>query len=115
MTAGTNLHLQVAHHPGESVKVAVVSDLHHGEVYGDCVRRLAEDLRTRKPDVVAIAGDVGESPELFAEALGLFVGPWPLLVIVGNHDLWSDRLREIAVAEFQQRPPDLARPTSDQL
>lgn len=100
---------------GDALHLDVVSDLHHGEVYGVEVRALAEELRGRRPDVVAVAGDVADTPEFFAEALELFSGPWPLLVIAGNHDVWSAARREEHAAQWEERPLRTGLPTSQEL
>lgn len=72
------------------MRIAVTADLHWGlSRKGDrATRALADHVRDLAPDVLAIAGDVGEGQE-WRRCLRQFEGiEAARLVIPGNHDLW---------------------------
>jgi len=93
------------------VIVTVASDLHLGITPPSGIRSLAASVAARDPDAVVLAGDVGEGPSRFLEALRTFAEALPdaaLLVLPGNHDLWA---REGATSAdlFSRLLPGLAR------
>jgi 3',5'-cyclic AMP phosphodiesterase CpdA len=93
------------------MRVAIASDLHLGITPADAVRSLAAAVASRDPDVLVLAGDLGEGPSLFAGCMAIFAGALPdaaLLVLPGNHDLWA---REGATTAdlFERTLPSLAR------
>lgn len=69
--------------------IAAVSDLHNSEYNAEDVEKVARRLRFINPDVLIIAGDVANSFEYFGKTLDLLSGRWAMLVIAGNHDVWS--------------------------
>lgn len=85
------------------VHVAVVSDLHAGNVHADYVRKTAAEVHRSNPDILIIAGDVVQNgltkdysekedgPEIYRQTLKDFSGRWHTAVLVGNHDLWGRR------------------------
>lgn len=93
------------------MRIAVTADLHWG-VGGSAAARATRALAARaaawRPDVFAIAGDVGEG-EQFAACLDLFAGvPCERLVLPGNHDLWTRHPRGSSRALYREVLPRLA-------
>jgi len=76
--------------------VALVSDLHLGQVHGvRLVRKIVAELNTLKPDAVLISGDMFDGLKVDAAAL---LEPWRRLAaplgacfVTGNHDEFQDR------------------------
>jgi predicted phosphohydrolase len=93
------------------VRVTVASDLHLGITPASAIRSLAAATASGDPDVVVLAGDVGEGPSLWHQCLKVFADACPnaiLLALPGNHDLWA---REGASSRdlFANLLPSLAR------
>ncbi len=75
--------------------IAVTADLHYPSTARKRLTGLVEDIRDAEaPDLVALGGDIGEVRQglgNFMHCLSIFrevLGETPILVIVGNHDLW---------------------------
>jgi predicted phosphodiesterase len=79
-----------------AVKLAFTSDLHLPLTSAEVLTDFAEDIARQEPDVLAIAGDIGETaldPQGCVHVelcLNLFTSflTCPVLVVAGNHDLW---------------------------
>jgi 3',5'-cyclic AMP phosphodiesterase CpdA len=73
------------------MRLAITADLHWGHRRGEeATRLLADFVRTRPPDVLVIAGDVGVG-ENFGACLALFDDlPCRKALVPGNHDLWVE-------------------------
>jgi predicted phosphohydrolase len=72
------------------LQLAITADLHwgHGGRGEEATRLLASYLRTRTPDVLVLAGDIGTGAS-FDECLQLFADlPCRKALVPGNHDLW---------------------------
>ena len=86
------------------IKVALVSDIHIGNVAMDAarLRRVVSQVEAAKPDLIVLAGDfvVGEdasgiearAPRLTAPLRALRA-PLGTLAVLGNHDYWTDAQR----------------------
>lgn len=80
----------------ENARVALVSDIHVGNIRGrNFVRRIISRLRRLEPDVVLIAGDMFDGGKVDLEGA---TEPWSRLsvrdgiyFVTGNHDEFSDR------------------------
>ncbi len=72
------------------MKLAVTSDLHLPITPAETIAALAREVAAAGPDAFAIAGDVAESPVELRRCVELIVDivPCPILVLVGNHDVW---------------------------
>lgn len=75
------------------LRVAVSSDLHldlvPDRVRGPLIERLVDALRAGDPDVVILAGDIGNGPERAGRHLAPFaLGKRASLLVPGNHDVW---------------------------
>jgi 3',5'-cyclic AMP phosphodiesterase CpdA len=84
--------------------IAAISDIHHSEFWPDSALEVASRVRQVNPDILILAGDLGEDRTHFREALDIFHGPWSTLVLPGNHDLWSPRLVVSAPRETASLP-----------
>jgi predicted phosphohydrolase len=74
-----------------TVKLAVTADLHLPITSSTAIAELAREVEAFAPDVLVVAGDVGESLANIEKCLSLvkqFV-PCPVWVLPGNHDLWA--------------------------
>jgi predicted MPP superfamily phosphohydrolase len=72
------------------VRIIVAADL-HVEVTGvEPIRRLVAGMSRENPDLVVLAGDLGNPSWIFEQCLTCFlrVGA-PVAVVPGNHDIWS--------------------------
>src|SRR5262249_7185531 len=72
--------------------VAVTADLHWGHRHGARpTLLLVEYLRSRPPDLLVLAGDLGSGAH-FEDCLRLFADlPCAKALVPGNHDLWVPR------------------------
>jgi 3',5'-cyclic AMP phosphodiesterase CpdA len=74
-------------------RLYAISDLHVGH---DENRRLVATLRGSTEDWLALAGDLGETPEHLERVLDLLVPRFAQIVWVpGNHELWTVRPRDL--------------------
>ncbi len=73
------------------MRVLATSDLHYSPHYEREVEAFARGVVAEPPDVLIIAGDVGEGLTRFKRCLDLFA-PLPAattkIVVAGNHDFW---------------------------
>lgn len=84
-----------------TLRIASISDLHFGRDIPEAVEALLEDLRSAKPTMIAVCGDLTQrarDSEFRAARAFLDELPAPTLVVPGNHDmprwpLWSRFLR----------------------
>src|SRR5215471_12675675 len=74
------------------LRVAVTADLHWGHRHGARpTLLLVEYLRSRPPDLLVLAGDLGSGAH-FEDCLRLFADlPCAKALVPGNHDLWVPR------------------------
>ncbi|MCB9481643.1 MAG: metallophosphoesterase [Desulfobacteraceae bacterium] len=75
----------------ENFKIAVLSDLHAGEmmITASWIEKLALKLESIEPDLVLIAGDIFErkaDPEKFIPAMKKIKAPFGVYAVRGNHD-----------------------------
>jgi 3',5'-cyclic AMP phosphodiesterase CpdA len=74
------------------MRVLATSDLHYSIRWEEAVEAFADEVVAEAPDVLIVAGDVGEGLDRFRRCLGLFdrLPPATLkLVLAGNHDVWT--------------------------
>lgn len=83
--------LLVFHITNRTMKLAVTSDLHLPITPIETIVQLAREMAEWGPDVVAVAGDVAESVADLTHCLTTLKESLscPVLVVVGNHDLWA--------------------------
>lgn len=92
------------------MRLAVTADLHwgHHPRGDDATRELARKVAELQPEVFAIGGDVGTGDE-FSWCLELFRGIAPILLVVpGNHDLWTGDAAAASLELYEERLPALA-------
>jgi len=71
--------------------LAVTSDLHYPKSSNFTLTRLAQAIERHRPDVLVLAGDLGDTSAYTAASLAFFRQlPCPKLVLAGNHDLYPD-------------------------
>lgn len=71
-------------------KAIITSDLHHGITSPARILSLRNEILRHDPDVIMIAGDIGEPAEEFDKCLSVFSGlPCPVGIVIGNHDLYA--------------------------
>jgi 3',5'-cyclic AMP phosphodiesterase CpdA len=69
---------------------AITADLHLGITPPGAILHLKEGMMKKKPEVIIIAGDIGEPIQNFKKCLSLFSdAPCPVGVVIGNHDLYN--------------------------
>lgn len=82
---------------GDSVRLAVVSDL-HSCAYGDSQLMLSGEISAAEPDAVLFVGDIFDDrlPDDKAQALVMEVAKrHPCFYVSGNHEYWSERVAEM--------------------
>jgi len=71
------------------MRIAITSDIHFFPHWQSRIKRFAELIQARKPDLLILAGDLGEPLEMFAEALKVFRPVCQTrAALAGNHDVW---------------------------
>lgn len=88
------------------MRLAITSDLHYPLTSDETIEQLAAEIRQCDPDLLVLAGDLGESLPEVEFCLRVFqdIG-FPVTVIPGNHDLFksggisSQRLWETRLPE----------------
>ncbi|MCS7167204.1 MAG: metallophosphoesterase [Gemmatales bacterium] len=69
--------------------LAVTADLHYPKASNFTLSQLAQAIERQRPDVLLIAGDLGDCSAYSATSLAFFRQlPCPKLVLAGNHDLY---------------------------
>ncbi|MBI1292296.1 hypothetical protein GC173_13825 [bacterium] len=72
------------------MRILVTSDLHVESSGVEPIRRLVAGMSRENPDLVVLAGDLGNPAWIFEQCLTCFlrVGA-PVAVLPGNHDIWA--------------------------
>ncbi len=92
------------------MRLAVTADLHWGHhPAGDAATlQLVRQVELLAPEVLLVAGDVGEGRR-FAECLNLFTHlPCRRLVMPGNHDLWTREPSPASLVLYESTLPERA-------
>lgn len=79
------------------MRIAITSDIHFTPHKEDMVIQLAQNIQRCLPDILCIAGDIGEGQDNFEQCLTIFQTyvHCKIAVCCGNHDLWfSDNTEE---------------------
>jgi hypothetical protein len=71
-------------------RICITSDLHLGITAEPTIRALVDRVGEGAPDLIVLAGDLGEPLSSFTRCLDLFQAlPGTVAVLAGNHDLWA--------------------------
>lgn len=91
------------------MRVLISSDL-HVELTGLApIRRLIAGMDREQPDLVVLAGDLGNPARLFEQCLACFLPlNCPVAVVPGNQDLWSG-LGESSIRLYEEILPEITR------
>ncbi len=92
---------------GQSLSLAIVSDLHHSPYNASDVESVAAKVHEANPDLLLVVGDVANSVSHFKPALDLLRGRWKTLVLAGNHDVWSAQEDHEETGELQPNSQEL--------
>lgn len=74
------------------MRILATSDLHYSPRYAAAVEEFARGVVVERPDVLILAGDIGEGLPRFRACLDLFADLPPStlkLAVAGNHDVWT--------------------------
>ena len=81
-------------------KILITADIHYGITRREQFAELQNAILADQPDVVLVAGDIGEGLQNIQDCLrGLQCLACPVGIIAGNHDLW---LRDYEVRDSAQ-------------
>lgn len=81
----------------KNIRIVLISDLHN-HIYGDSNKKLIEKIKKEHPDIIALAGDIGddvtpiEGTKLLLDGLK---GVAPMYYVAGNHEYWSNDIKNI--------------------
>ncbi len=91
------------------MRVLIASDL-HVEITGiEPIRRLVAGMDREDPDLVVLAGDLGNPSRLFEQCLVPFLQlSCPVAVLPGNHDVWTS-LGETSIGLYGEILPAITR------
>ena len=93
-------------------RIIITSDTHLGLTNYPRIQKLVADIRALRPDLVAIAGDIGEGNENFAAVLDEFAGIGAhVAACAGNHDLWNHDKKHPSRLMWEQILPSIAEST----
>jgi 3',5'-cyclic AMP phosphodiesterase CpdA len=71
------------------MRIVATADIHYAEQWEPAFSQLSQSISDENPDVLLIAGDLGEPLASFEAALALFDHlSCPKGVVAGNHDVW---------------------------
>lgn len=72
------------------MRILITSDLHLEYTGVETIRRLVAGISRDEPDLVILAGDLGNPEHLFEQCLATFLPlSCPVAVLSGNHDIWA--------------------------
>ncbi len=81
----------------ESVKIVLIADLHN-HIYGENQSKIISLISQQKPDIIALAGDIADD-EVPIEGTEQFLagiqGIAPVYYVSGNHEFWSNDIKNI--------------------
>lgn len=90
-------------------RVLITADLHVESSGLETIRRLVAGIVRESPDLVILAGDLGNPLVLFEECLACFLKVGcPIAVLAGNHDVWCSA-EERSADLFRRRLPQVTR------
>lgn len=81
----------------ESVRIAVITDL-HSTIYGSNQTHLLEELASTNPDLILLVGDIADdqvSHDGTEQLLSIIGSEYPCYYVSGNHEVWSGEIDTI--------------------
>lgn len=91
------------------MRILVTADLHLEHTGPEPIRRLVAGMDRENPDLVVLAGDLGNPARLFEQCLCCFLKlDCPVAVVPGNHDIWAS-LGETSIALYEEILPGITR------
>jgi 3',5'-cyclic AMP phosphodiesterase CpdA len=91
------------------MRIIVTSDLHVESTGLEPIRRLVAGITRENPDLVVLAGDLGNPARLFEQCLNCFLRvDVPVAVLPGNHDVWSSH-GETSALLYNELLPEVTR------
>ncbi|UWG95563.1 metallophosphoesterase [Dehalobacter sp. DCM] len=82
---------------GQEIRIVLITDL-HSHIYGEDQIEIVTLIKKQNPDMIALVGDIAddavpiEGVKLFLEGLK---GYAPIYYVTGNHEFWSNNIKEI--------------------
>ncbi|MGI6467867.1 MAG: metallophosphoesterase [Syntrophomonadaceae bacterium] len=81
----------------QSIRIVLIADLHN-HIYGPGQSELVQLIKEQEPDIIALAGDIADiqAPLTGTEMLLKGIqGVAPVYYVSGNHEYWSNDIRQI--------------------
>ena len=82
---------------GKTIRAVLITDL-HSHVYGKNQNKLILKTKKQNPDIILLAGDIGDDEVPFDGAKSLIDGIKniaPIFYVSGNHEYWSGDIKNI--------------------
>jgi hypothetical protein len=94
-----------------AVKLAFTSDLHLPMTPPTVIAQLAQEIAASEPDVLAVAGDIGEGLAAIEECLRILTAAvlCPVVAVAGNHDLWLHEPPRLTRERWSTHLPETVR------
>lgn len=87
----------------ESLRIVLIADLHN-HIYGKKQNKIVSLIRKQNPDLIALAGDIADD-EMPIEGTKQFLvgiqGLAPTYYVTGNHEFWSNDIKNIKNTIYQ--------------
>ncbi|QNU65410.1 metallophosphoesterase [Ruminiclostridium herbifermentans] len=81
----------------DSIRIVLITDL-HSHIYGKNQSKLVSLIEKQKPDIIALAGDIVDDSVPIEGAKQFLIGIEglaPTFYVSGNHEYWSNDIRNI--------------------
>lgn len=91
------------------MKLIVSGDIHAGTTDIYTIKAMVDDMLKENPDIIILAGDIGESLDDFNECLQLFKDSKGVKgLVIGNHDLWNQKDEIPSIDKWEKLLPSSA-------
>lgn len=92
------------------MRIVMTSDIHYHYPWHDSFVQMVDQLRQIKPDLMILAGDIGEPLDIFAQGLRVFE---PVCenraALAGNHDVWHRTFTYTSQELWESKLAEVAR------
>lgn len=78
------------HNKAKSLRAVLMTDLHNSQ-YGERQERLIHKIKSAKPDVILLGGDISDEKSMYKSTLILIEAlakDYPCYYVTGNHEQW---------------------------